>query len=94
MPAAFHNLMDTEGAGMAPIAFRLRPQTTNLLRNLKPAQYTQFIPLERQTKKVGWRLWNNSSIKRVERNAGAPGSSDLTSLSQYEFDINYSLPSQ
>jgi hypothetical protein len=91
MPGLIHNLMDTEGDGVDQIFFSIRPQNTNSLRNLKPVKYPQFIPLELPTKKAGWSLWNNSRIRRLDRNAGAINKSNPMSLSQYELDINYSF---
>jgi len=43
------------------------------------------------TKNAGWTLWNNSSIKHVDRNAGTINGSGPTSISAYELDINYSF---
>jgi len=91
MPEPIHALMDTKGDGVDQTYFSLRPQNLNSLRNLKPVKYPQFIPLKLPTKKAGWTLWNNSSIKHVDRNAGTINGSGPTSISAYELDINYSF---
>jgi hypothetical protein len=80
-----------EGDGIDQTHFSLRPQNPNSLRNLKPVKYPQFIPLKLPTKNAGWTLWNNSSIKHVDRNAGTINGSGPTSISAYELDINYSF---
>ena len=91
MPEMIHNLMAAEGDGIDQTHFSLRPQNPNSLRNLKPVKYPQFIPLKLPTKNAGWTLWNNSSIKHVDRNAGTINGSGPTSISAYELDINYSF---
>ena len=91
MPELIHNRMAAEGDGIDQTHFKIRPQNPNSLRNLKPVKYPQFIPLKLPTKKAGWSLWNNSSIKHVDRNAGTINGSGPTSISAYELDINYSF---
>jgi hypothetical protein len=91
MPEMIHNLMAAEGDGIDQTHFSLRPQNPNSLRNLKPVKYPQFIPLKLPTKNAGWTLWNNSSIKHVDRNADTINRSGPTSISAYELDINYSF---
>ena len=91
MPEMIHNLMAAEGDGIDQTHFSLRPQNPNSLRNLKPVKYPQFIRLELPAKKAGWSLWNNSSIKHVDRNADAINRYGPMSISLYELDINYSI---
>jgi len=91
MPELIQNLMDTEGFTIDQTHFSIRPQNTNSLRLLKPVKYTQFVRLEVPAKKAGWSLWNNSSIKHVDRNADAINKSGPTSISEYELDINYTF---
>ncbi len=91
MPELIHNLLDAEGDRINESCSGIRPQYTNSLRNLKPVKYPPFSPLELPTPKAGWSLWKNSSIKRLDRNAGAIKESNPISLSQYEININYSF---
>ena len=91
MPELIRSLMDTEGDGIDHAHFSIRPRNTNSLRNLKPVKYPQFIPLGLPAKKAGWSLWNNSSIKHVDRNADAINRYGPMSISLYELDINYTF---
>ena len=91
MPEPIHDLMETEGYPFAQKNLSLPPPNTNSLRTLKPVKEAQSIPLELPAKKAGWNLWDNSSIKQVNKNANSINGSGLTSLTQYEYDITYSF---
>ncbi len=91
MPSQIHTRMETEGYAIDQKHLCIAPQTQNSLRNLKPVKHTQFMPWEFPAKKAGWSLWNNSSIKQVDRNPDALNKTAPLSLSQYELDINYSF---
>lgn len=92
MPLQIHNLMEAEGYAIGQNGIGFPTQITNSLRNVQLIKKPQFIPLVLTTKKTGWSLWNNSSVKYVGRNTEMPNTlAPYASLSQYEYDITYSF---
>ena len=90
MPPQIQNLMATQGYAMKPYVWSVSLQNTNSQRNLPLAKGTQFIPFELPKPKVGWNLWDNSSIRHVGR-IDAPIDSFSLPFAQYEYDLTYSF---
>jgi len=95
MPAQVNDLMNAEGYAIDPRSVSLPAQNSNSLRELLLNENALPVPLELRTNNVGWTLWKNFTIKRVDRNPAslnesAPASL-LQSISQLEYDVKYSF---
>jgi hypothetical protein len=93
MPAQIHYLMDSQGYAFNQKNFSIPKLDTNSLRNLPVIKCQRFIAFPSlPAKKTGWSLWNNSSLKYVDRNYDQIGMfAPYAVMSRYEYDITYSF---
>ena len=95
MPGQIHDLMDAEGYTIDQNNVGLPLQNTNSLRELLLAENARPSPLEFRTNNVGWKPWNNFTVKHVDSNPYAVTEWTPTSFSQtttqFEYDIKYSF---
>ena len=95
MPVQVHNLMNAEGYAIDPSNVRLHAQDTNSLKESLLIGDAPTLPLELRTNNAGWTLWNNFTIKHVDKtpasvNESVPPSLSPT-MSQFEYDIKCSF---
>jgi diacylglycerol kinase family enzyme len=85
MPANVRSLMETEGYVFNQKLLYNSTPDTNSLRHYVVNKRQRFDLLELTSKKKGWSIWDNSSIKYLQRNTKTA----TLSFSQFEYDIYY-----